>query len=363
MIFNRGNKLIKSDFRINNILLENVKTIKYLGFTISAKNCSFLPTIEDLSLKAGRAIYVLNTKIKLSKIPTRLAIKIFNSQIKPILLYGSEVWGPYNNFDYDTWDYNKIERTHTQYLKRALGCNYQTSNIMTRGEVGARPLLLDIIKKIISYISNIKGRTHTLAYSAYEYEIHNDIVPNFNSYINKFNLSDQDLYAIAKHKVSSICQENYDRQWGIYIGKSPKAISYGTFKNTVYFEKYLHLIKSTKNRIALTRFRLSNHNLLIEKGRHVRPRLDRSERKCFLCKDEIEDEKHFVTKCPFYSKERAILYRSLQNNCVNFNSLDTDEQKFIFIMTNENINVLNELGKYIYNSFSKRDKLILYFFS
>ena len=49
--------------------------MKYLGFTISAKNYSFLPTIEDLSLKAERAIYALNTKVKLSKIPTRLAKK------------------------------------------------------------------------------------------------------------------------------------------------------------------------------------------------------------------------------------------------------------------------------------------------
>ena len=244
-----------------------------------------------------------------------------------------------------------------------MGCCYQTSNIMARGEVGARPLLLDIIKKVISYISNIKGRINTIAYSAFEYEINNDIVPNFNSYINKFNLSDQDLYAVSKFKVSVICQENYDRRWGVYIENSPKAVSYGMFKTTVYFEKYLYKIRSTKHKIALTRFRLSNHNLLIEKGRQVRPRLERHERKCFLCKDEIEDELHFVTKCPFYSKERTTLYQSLRENSINFNCLATDEQKFIFIMTNENIKILNELSRYIYNSFSKRDKLILYFFS
>lgn len=87
-----------------------------------------------MSVKAGRAIYALNTKIKLSRIPTRLAIKIFNSQIKPILLYGAEVWGPYIDCDYDGWDNNKIEQTHTQYLKRCLGCNNQTSNIMARGK-------------------------------------------------------------------------------------------------------------------------------------------------------------------------------------------------------------------------------------
>ena len=40
MIFNRENNLIKSEFNIK-VLLENVKIMKYLGFTISSKNCSF----------------------------------------------------------------------------------------------------------------------------------------------------------------------------------------------------------------------------------------------------------------------------------------------------------------------------------
>ena len=79
MVFNRGNKLIKTDFRLRGKALENVKTFKYLRFSISAKNCSFMPTIEELSIKANRAIYALNSKINISKLPIRLALNIFNS--------------------------------------------------------------------------------------------------------------------------------------------------------------------------------------------------------------------------------------------------------------------------------------------
>ena len=71
IILNRGNRLRKSEFKINKVVIENVKRIKYLGFTKTAKNCSFLPTLEDLSIKANRAIYTLNTKIKISRFPTR----------------------------------------------------------------------------------------------------------------------------------------------------------------------------------------------------------------------------------------------------------------------------------------------------
>ena len=358
MIFNRGNKLIKTEFHINNSPLENVKTFKYLGFTISTKNCSFLPTIDDLSVKANRAIYVLNNKMKLSKLPTRLALKLFMSQIKPILLYGSEVWGPYTDFDYKTWDKNKIERVHTQYLKRILGCSYQTSNNMTRGEVGTRPLLLDIIKRVISYTKNIKGRDSSIVYEALEFETKNDINPNFCTFINKFQLNSEELLVKEKHAVNTICRDNYDRYWCVEIRNSPKALSYATFKNTVYLEKYLYEVKNLKHKIALSHLRLSNNTLLIEKGRHMRPRLERNERKCFVCKDQIEDENHFIVKCPLYSKERAVLFQSCRENCMNFDLLTTDVQKFIFIMTNENPSVIAKLASFVFNAFKVRDSAI-----
>ena len=100
MIFNRGNNLIKSEVNIKKVVLENVKIMKYLGFTISSKNCSFLRTLDDLSIKAKRVIYTLNSKTKISRFPIKLALKLFDVLIKPILLYGAEVWGPYTNFDY-----------------------------------------------------------------------------------------------------------------------------------------------------------------------------------------------------------------------------------------------------------------------
>ena len=92
MVFNRGNNLCKADIYVENSLIENVKQVKYLGFTIGAKKCSLNKTIIDLSTKAKRVIFALNNKIKLSLIPIKLSIKIMTSQIIPILLYGAEVW-------------------------------------------------------------------------------------------------------------------------------------------------------------------------------------------------------------------------------------------------------------------------------
>ena len=92
MVFNRGNRMCKCELKINDITIENVKTFKYLGFTIGAKNCSFKETCIDLSIKTKRAIFALNNTMKISKIPVKLALQIFSTQLLPILLYGAEVW-------------------------------------------------------------------------------------------------------------------------------------------------------------------------------------------------------------------------------------------------------------------------------
>ena len=56
---------------------------------------SFQPAMRDLSDKANRAIFSLNSRYKLNKLPLNIAFKLFGTMIMPILLYGSEVWGAY----------------------------------------------------------------------------------------------------------------------------------------------------------------------------------------------------------------------------------------------------------------------------
>ena len=43
------------------------------------------------------------------------------------------------DYNFNNWDRTKIERVHTQFLKRILGCNIQTSNNMIRADTGVGP--------------------------------------------------------------------------------------------------------------------------------------------------------------------------------------------------------------------------------
>ena len=137
-----------------------------------------------------------------------------------------------------------------------------------------------------------------------------------------------------------------------------KADTYRSLKYSISFEQYLCLVKNHKHRIALARQRLSSHPLLIEKGRHPKSPLPRSERKCPSCKDLIENEWHFVIPCPLYDREKGKSI-SVARNAANFNEIPSDNQKFIFILTNEDPAVLRELASFVYKAFIIRNQYII----
>ena len=92
--FLKVSKLYNKSFNIGNTPLENVKEFTYLGITMNGAG-SFQPAMKDLSDNANRAIFSLNSRYKLNKLPLNIAFKLFGTMIMPILLYGSEVWGAY----------------------------------------------------------------------------------------------------------------------------------------------------------------------------------------------------------------------------------------------------------------------------
>ena len=75
-----------------------------------------MPTVEDLSIKATRVVYALNKKMKLSKLATKIALKLLTTLISPMLLYGSEVWGTFIDLDFEGWNKSKIEQVSTHSI-------------------------------------------------------------------------------------------------------------------------------------------------------------------------------------------------------------------------------------------------------
>ena len=107
--FNKRGDKGKHVFKINGNPLENIKSYKYLRIYISGKNCSLEWTLRDLSVKANRALFGLKTNLNLMKMPIKLLLKIYDTMVAHILLYGAEVWAESCIFTPDQWDKTEIE--------------------------------------------------------------------------------------------------------------------------------------------------------------------------------------------------------------------------------------------------------------
>ena len=60
-----------------------------------------------------------------------MVLKRFDRLILPILLCGSEVWNPYREYYFSTWDKTEVERVHLQFRQRLPGVlNISTGNII-----------------------------------------------------------------------------------------------------------------------------------------------------------------------------------------------------------------------------------------
>ncbi len=362
MTFYKNNTKYKQNFNINNSPLENVTEFTYLGVTINAA-CNFHETLNILSAKANRALLALNSRHKIKFLPIKAALKLFDSTIAPILLYGSEVWGPYLNRNQNFWDSCKIERIHTQFLKRLLGVNRSTTNALVRGELGRYPLSIPLNCRTNNFIKHIINESEPLSLvsQALKYENSINHRQTITSYMNNLTdnptedgLNTESITLLSKHATKETLIQEHQIQWKNHMSDCPKALSYKTYKSQITYENYLSLITNRSHRRILSKLRLSDHCLAIEKGRHFKPPLERERRFCRSCQNKIENETHFILSCQTFISERTVFLDKTQNLCPNFKYIPTDEQKLIYLMSNEDELLLQTFSEFLHDIYSKR---------
>ena len=162
------------------------------------------------------------------------------------------------------------------------------------------------------------------------------------------------LVPTANDEIKRNVKQTYDTHWKTEINSMSKSDIYLLIKENVSFEKYMGTVKNFHHRIALSRLRMSSHPLMIEKGRHFKPPIERVDRKCPMCKDLIEDECHFLITCPLYNDDRDDLFQFVRSTSRLFDEIPEDIQKFVFLLTNENELVMSKLAAFVYKSLKKR---------
>ena len=88
-----------------------------------------------------------------------------------------------------------------------------------------------------------------------------------------------------------------------------KLRTYAIFKEIICPETYLIKIRNPKIRKQISKFRLSNHTLMIEVGRHKN--IPKENRFCPFCPNSIETEIHFLFHCSVYSIMRETFLKTV----------------------------------------------------
>ena len=127
---------------------------------------------------------------------------------------------------------------------------------------------------------------------------------------------------------------------------------YKLFKCRFQAETYTRL-KDRSLVKCMAKLRCSNHNLRIETGRrdNTHPEL----RYCRVCNtQEVEDEHHFLVECRTYDQHRKKLLETAENEVKSFITVNP-KQKFIYLLSTENIKLVQEIAKYARDAFESRN--------
>ena len=359
MIFNKNK--FTCEFKYQGKNLDIVHEYTYLGLKIS-KSGSFKPAILELSRKAQKAYFHIKSMFRKVKASPKLYLKLFDSLVKPILLYGADVWGGFGHRRIYNNDIllkcldgiqTSYERLNLNLCKQSLGMPKRCSNIAARAELGRFPLAKDILASVIKYDQRLKYMSEDeLLNTAYKSQ--NSLLRNsgntftFVDVVNKLKCqlqitSDNEVLGNLTstqikgklvnlgRKVSKACAnyyiENIFSPFSILKRENvlDKLHIYVMVKNNFRYESYLDNIN--KYTTTLTRFRLSCHWLPIERGRYKKPIIPREQRFCTFCQNCVGNEFHGLLMCTGTNLEnlRKVFLPKIISICPQIQKLSTHD--------------------------------------
>ena len=356
IVFMNGGKTSKSErFTYKSSTVKIVTYYLYLGLIFSSRN-TWSKALSTLAAQAEKALSSIRKMIwKLGHPNISVAFKIFDCRIAPILFYGAEICGSERR--------NQIEKIHLRFCKFVLGVAQNAHSAAVLGECGRLPLSIQYQKRYIKYwLKLIKMPDNSLLNTIYKMQVNFDktyrkgwvtdlkqilFSNGFGHVWISQGVGNEELFLKAMVlRMTDIAKQT----WSNEISTSSKLPTYKEYKTLLNPEKYLQVINNYFIRRQLTRFRISNHQLLIEEGRHRG--IDVIDRRCKFCNMNcVENEIHFLLVCPLYKSLRC-KYIPITEHLGFYQS----ENNFIKIMSSENEKVIQNLALFVYKAFQLRTK-------
>ena len=364
VVFNKTfNKTIKSlNFTFEGTPIEIHKSYCYLGIEISNTG-NFAKAMDSLYKKSLRALYSLYSTLNVYSDGNniQLFLTLFDSLVKPILLYGCEIWGP-NALSTSN---NPLNKLVNKFYRTLLGVPKHCSTIGTHVELACFPLSINIKYSMLNYWC----RLTTLPKSRL-------VSHCYWSLLNLKNVNDKWLISI-KDIIKSTGQRNFNFLWKSQdalhrinpksilsckrqiremlkneflstavdeMNSQIKLLYFKDSKTEFTLSRYLSILPTRNSRSLLCKLRLGVFNLEVETGRKVKIdqngakiRLERAERVCKLCNSgEVEDETHFLFSCEALSQTRDAFLNPLFLMCPDLSGA-SHLDKLMYLYFNENL--------------------------
>ena len=332
-------------FYINNQMILEANHYTYLGIHFK-KDGSLDLAMKILNNKALKANFAI--KQGFYNASAKVSLKLFDSLVKPICLYGSEIWA------LDVIDWNKnieqllsqdnlpFEKLHIRFCKSILKVNSKCCNISAKSELGRFPIITSILVSMVKYWKHAReSNKNSLIYMATNNDLVSKIV-NYQNIVDKIigkslNFDDiaidtinKEIFTLKKSLKDSFTKEFF-KKINVTNDCSSKFREYNKVKKIYRLENYLE--SNDPNRQYISKIRLSCHHFPIEIGRWKK--IDKSKRLCFFCNSDntIGDEFHVLFQCSYQPivEERTTFIDKL-NQCNNQFSMFDSNSLYLYTL-------------------------------
>ena len=329
-----------------------VNAYKYLGIYLSTK-LSFSAACRDIASKGKRALlYIMQRLRQCNNYSFDVFMRIFDTQIQPIMQYGSEIWGLEKSAQY-------CEKVHLYALKKYLCVTMCTPNDLVYTELNRYPITISSTVNCIRYwLKLVKMERHRLPHKAYRSlqelddrdkktwvsNIRNCLCVNGFAFVWY-----QQGVGDVKGFLSIFKERLIDSRWqnvNNHIHESERFSFYRCFcENRFVLPLYLSLDINRQFKYLMTKFRFGVSSINVHHYRYKN--VNERAMYCLFCKDVIETELHFLFICPLYNdiRDQFIPAKYYRN---------PNMQKLTLLFANTSVQIVENLCKFIYYAFKIR---------
>ena len=344
IIFRNGGIIREHEtWTYNGRKLEIVEEFNYLGVLLNY-NGKFRKTQQKVAEQGRKALFAIMKVCRKHFFNFETQLSVFDTYVNSILNYGCEIWGQHKAPD--------VERIHLIFLKKILGVRKNTINHMVYYELGRFPLAIGRKFRILKYWVKLMNTDNCILKACYnEMKAKGDswlvnIMEELNriglGYIWDLNEVNESILPIFRKRLVDIFRQECSEKFN----NCSKGLLYKHVSTEFCLQSYLKKAVDNQYLKDIARIRLSSHRLNVETGRYQN--IDRRNRLCTLCNlEDIEDEFHFILKCPHFEALRKALVKP-------YYIRNTSVFKLVELLKTNSKKDIANLGKYISIAMRKR---------